>query len=163
MSHHDERTFVMVKPDGVQRGLIGDIVSRFEERGLKLVGAKFTRIDQELAHEHYGEHEDKPFFDDLVDFITSGPVFAMVWEGADAVRQVRSMVGETHPAESPPGTIRGDYGLDLTQNVIHASAPEEEDDDGPPNEREIDLFFDSEELVDWDLDSATWVYEDEEH
>ena len=86
MSHHDERTFAMVKPDGVQRGLIGEIVSRFEDRGLKLVAGKFIQIDEELAHEHYGDHEDKPFFDGLVEFITSGPVFAMVWEGADATR-----------------------------------------------------------------------------
>ena len=93
MSHHDERTFVMVKPDGVQRGLIGDIVSRFEERGLKLVAAKFTRIDEDLAHEHYGEHEGKPFFEGLVEFITSGPVMAMGWEGADATRQVRRRMG----------------------------------------------------------------------
>src|SRR6056297_2861462 len=149
MSHHDERTFVMVKPDGVQRGLIGEIVSRFEQRGLKLVGAKFMRIDEELAHEHYGEHEGKPFFEGLVEFSTSGPVFAMVWEGADATHQVRNMVGETDPAESPPGTIRGDFGLDLGHNVIHASA---HDDEGA-NEREIDLFFDSEELVDWGLDA----------
>ncbi|PSQ56948.1 nucleoside-diphosphate kinase [Halobacteriales archaeon SW_8_68_21] len=149
MSGHDERTFVMIKPDGVQRGLIGEIVSRFEDRGLKLVGAKFMQIDEELAHEHYGEHEGKPF-------ITSGPVFTMVWEGADATRQVRAMVGETDPAESAPGTIRGDYGLDLGHNVIHASDHEDEG----ANEREIDLFFDEEELVDYDLDTAAWVYED---
>ncbi|WP_348610515.1 nucleoside-diphosphate kinase [Halobaculum rarum] len=152
----DERTFVMVKPDGVQRGLIGDIVSRFEQRGLKLVGAKFMQIDKELAHEHYGEHEDKPFFEGLVEFITSGPVFAMVWEGADATRQVRTMMGETDPAESPPGTIRGDFGLDLGHNVIHGSDHEDEG----ANEREIGLFFDEDELVDWDLDAADWVYED---
>jgi nucleoside-diphosphate kinase len=157
MSHHDERTFVMVKPDGVQRGLIGEIVSRFEARGLKLVGGKFMQISEELAHDHYGEHEGKPFFDGLVEFITSGPVFAMVWEGADATHQVRKMVGETDPAESPPGTIRGDFGLDLGQNVIHASDHEDEG----ANEREIGLFFDDEELVDWEHDAATWIYEDE--
>ncbi|RDI72801.1 nucleoside-diphosphate kinase [Halopelagius longus] len=156
MSHHDERTFVMVKPDGVQRGLVGDIVSRFEDRGLKLVAGKFMQIDDELAQEHYGEHEDKPFFDDLVGFITSGPVFAMVWEGADATRQVRSMVGETDPAESAPGTIRGDYGLDLGRNVIHASDHEDEG----ANEREISLFFDDDELVDYDRVDETWLYED---
>nr|WP_231899245.1 nucleoside-diphosphate kinase [Halorubrum trapanicum] len=149
----------MVKPDGVQRGLIGEIVSRFEDRGLKLVAGKFVRLDEELAKEHYGEHEDKPFFDGLVDFITSGPVFAMVWEGADATRQVRAMVGETDPTESPPGTIRGDFGLDLGHNVIHASDHEDEG----ANEREIDLFFDDEELVDYDLDTSAWVYEDEDH
>ena len=152
---NDERTFVMVKPDGVQRGLIGEIVSRFEDRGLKLVGAKFMQIDEELAHEHYGEHEGQPFFEGLVEFITSGPVFAMVWEGADATRQVRKMMGETDPAESPPGTIRGDLGLDLGHNVIHGSDHEDEG----ANEREIELFFDDSELVDWELDAADWVYE----
>ena len=156
MSHHDERTFVMVKPDGVQRGLIGEIVSRFEDRGLKLVGGKFVRIDEDLAHDHYGEHADKPFFDDLVAFITAGPVFAMVWEGADATRQVRAMVGETDPAESDPGTIRGDFGLDLGRNVIHASDHEDEG----ANEREIDLFFDDDELLNYERIDAAWLYED---
>ena len=150
-----ERTFVMVKPDGVQRGLIGDIVSRFEDRGLKLVGGKFMQIDEDLAQEHYGEHEDKPFFDDLVDFITAGPVFAMVWEGQDATRQVRNMMGETDPAESAPGTIRGDFGLDLGRNVIHGSDHEDEG----ANEREIELFFDDEELVEWERIDETWLYD----
>jgi len=151
----DEQTFVMVKPDGVQRGLIGDIISRFEQRGLKLVGAKALQIDRELAEAHYEEHQDKPFFDDLVEFITSGPSFAMVWEGKDATRQVRHMVGETDPAESPPGTIRGDYGLDLGRNLIHASDHE----DVGSNEREIELFFDDEELLDYDLTIDEWQYE----
>ncbi|MFW6321977.1 MAG: nucleoside-diphosphate kinase [Halohasta sp.] len=152
---NDERTFVMVKPDGVQRGLIGEIISRFEHRGLKLVGAKALRMDEELAHEHYAEHEDKPFFEGLVEFITSGPVFAMVWEGKDATRQVRRMVGETDPAESPPGTIRGDYGLDLGRNLIHASDHE----DPGSNEREIDLFFDDDELLDYEQATDEWQYE----
>ncbi|WP_254830822.1 nucleoside-diphosphate kinase [Haloglomus salinum] len=156
MSHHDERTFVMVKPDGVQRGLIGEVVSRLEDRGLKLVGAKFMQIDRALAEEHYGEHEDKPFFDDLVEFITAAPVFAMVWEGADATRQVRRMMGTTDPAEAQPGTIRGDLGLDLGQNVIHGSDHEDEG----ANEREIALFFDDEELVDWEQSDEGWLYED---
>jgi len=154
MSDH-ERTFVMVKPDGVQRGLIGEIVSRFEDRGLKLVGAKFMQIDQDLAEDHYGEHEGKPFFEGLVDFITSGPVFAMVWEGQDAIRQVRSMMGETDPADSAPGTIRGDLGLDLGRNVIHGSDHEDEGS----NEREIDLFFDEDELVEWESVDESWLYE----
>jgi nucleoside-diphosphate kinase len=145
----------MVKPDGVQRGLIGEIISRFEERGLKLVGAKFMQIDQDLAEDHYGEHEDKPFFDDLVDFITAGPVMTMVWEGQDATRQVRNMMGETDPAESAPGTIRGDLGLDLGRNVIHGS----DNEDPGANEREIDLFFDDEELVEWERIDETWLYE----
>ena len=152
---NDERTFVMVKPDGVQRGLIGEIISRFEQRGLKLVGAKAMRIDDELAKQHYAEHEDKPFFEGLVDFITSAPVFAMVWEGKDATRQVRRMVGETDPAESPPGTIRGDYGLDLGRNLIHASDHE----DPGSNEREIELFFDDDELLDYEQVTAEWRYE----
>jgi nucleoside-diphosphate kinase len=150
-----ERTFVMVKPDGVQRGLIGEVVSRFEDRGLKLVAAKFMRIDEELAHEHYAEHEDKPFFDDLVEFITSGPVMAMVWEGNDAVRQVRKMMGETSGLEAEPGTIRGDYGLSLQNNIVHGSDHE----DPGANEREISLFFDDDELVEWDADETAWLYE----
>jgi nucleoside-diphosphate kinase len=155
MSEDTERTFVIVKPDGVQRGLVGDIISRFEDRGLKLVGAKFIQIDQDLAEDHYGEHEDKPFFDDLVDFITAGPVMAMVLEGQDAVSQVRTMMGETDPAESAPGTIRGDFGLDLGRNVIHGS----DDEDPGANEREIDLFFDEDELVGWERIDETWLYE----
>ena len=154
MSDH-ERTFVMVKPDGVQRGLIGEVTGRLEDRGLKLVGAKFVQIDEELAAEHYAEHEDKPFFDDLTEFITSDPVMAMVWEGHDATRQVRSMMGATDPAESAPGTIRGDLGLDLGRNVIHGSDHE----DPGANEREIDLFFDEDELVDWERIDETWLYE----
>jgi nucleoside-diphosphate kinase len=156
MSHHDERTFVMVKPDGVQRGLVGEVISRLEDRGLKLVGAKFMQIDEDLAQEHYGEHEGKPFFEGLVEFITSGPVMAMVWEGADATRQVRKMMGETDPAESAPGTIRGDLGLDLGRNVIHGSDHE----DPGSNEREIDLFFDEDELVDYERADEGWLYED---
>jgi len=149
-----ERTFVMVKPDGVQRGLVGEIVSRFEERGLKLVAGKFVRIDRDLAEEHYGEHEDEPFFEDLVGFITSGPVMAMVWEGQDAVAQVRAMMGETDPADSAPGTIRGDLGLDLGRNVIHGS-----DTEPGSAEREIELFFDDEELVEYERIDEPWLYE----
>ncbi|WP_331233559.1 nucleoside-diphosphate kinase [Natronorarus salvus] len=149
-----ERTFVMVKPDGVQRGLIGEIVSRFESRGLKLVAGKFMVIDDDLAREHYGEHEDKPFFEDLTEFITSGPVFAMVWEGQDAVAQVRTMMGETDPAESAPGTIRGDFGLDLGRNVVHGSDTEE-----GSAEREIDLFFEERELVEYERIDEPWLYE----
>ena len=149
-----ERTFVMVKPDGVQRGLIGDIVSRFEDRGLKLVGAKLMEIDQALAEEHYAEHTDKPFFEDLTDFITAGPVFAMVWEGQDAIAQVRTMMGATDPADSDPGTIRGDFGLDMGRNVIHGS-----DTEPGSAEREIELFFDEAELEDYDRIDEPWLYE----
>lgn len=149
-----ERTFVMVKPDGVHRGLIGKIITRFEERGLTLVGAKFIQLDDDLAKEHYREHEDKPFFDDLVDFITADPVIAMVWKGDDAVHLVRNMIGATDPAESTPGSIRGDFGIDLGRNVIHAS-----DEEPGSNEREIELFFDEEELHDWEQVDESWVYE----
>jgi nucleoside-diphosphate kinase len=149
-----ERTFVMVKPDGVQRGLIGDVVSRFEDRGLKLVAGKFVQIDRDLAERHYAEHEDRPFFDDLVGFITSGPVFAMILEGQDAIAQVRSMMGETDPAESAPGSIRGDFGLDLGRNVVHGS-----DTEPGSAEREIDLFFDDDEIVEWERIDETWLYE----
>jgi nucleoside-diphosphate kinase len=156
VSHHDERTFVMAKPDAVQRGLVGDIISQLESKGLKLVAGKFMQIDEELAHEHYAEHEDKPFFDGLVEFITSGPVFAMVWEGADATRQVRRLMGDTDAQEAAPGTIRGDLGNDLGHNLIHGSDHEDEG----ANEREIDLFFEEHELIDWERDTSSWVYED---
>ena len=149
-----ERTFVMVKPDGVQRGLIGEIISRFEDRGLKLVGGKFMQIDDELAREHYAEHIDRPFFEDLKSFITADPVFAMVWEGQDAVAQVRTMMGETDPADSAPGTIRGDFGLDLGRNVVHGS-----DTEPGSAEREIELFFDDDELLDYERIDETWLYE----
>jgi nucleoside-diphosphate kinase len=149
-----ERTFVMAKPDAVQRGLVGEIVSRLESRGLKLVGAKLVHVDRGLAEEHYGEHEGKPFFADLVSFITSGPVLAMVWEGQDAVAQVRAMMGETDPADSAPGTIRGDLGLDLGRNVVHGS-----DTEPGSAEREIDLFFSDDELVSYERVDEAWLYE----
>ncbi|MFB6354530.1 MAG: nucleoside-diphosphate kinase [Halobacteriales archaeon] len=155
MSDPDERTFVMAKPDAVQRGLVGEIVSRLEDRGLKLVGGKFMRIDRDLAEDHYAEHEGKPFFEDLVEFIIAGPVFAMVWEGQDAVAQVRAMMGATDPAEAAPGTIRGDYGLDLGRNVVHGA-----DTEPGSNEREIELFFDDDELVDYERIDEAWLYED---
>jgi nucleoside-diphosphate kinase len=150
-----ERTFVMAKPDAVQRGLVGELIQRLEERGLKLVGCKMITIDDELAREHYDEHVDEPYFDDLRNFITSGPVVPMVWEGEDATRQVRGMIGETDPAEAAPGTIRGDYALDLGRNVVHAADHEDEG----ANEREIDLFFDEAEIQDYERIDATWLYE----
>src|SRR6056297_274173 len=141
-----ERTFVMVKPDGVQRGLISEILERFENRGLKIVGAKFMQMDRELAEQHYAEHTDKPFFDDLVEFVTSGPVVPMVWEGQDATRQVRQMIGATDPLDAEAGTIRGDYALDLGRNVVHAADHEDEG----ANEREISIHFDEDELVSYE-------------
>ncbi len=145
----------MVKPDGVQRGLIGEIVSRLEDRGFTMVAGKFMQIDDELAREHYAEHVDKPFFDDLTSFITAGPVFAMVWEGDDVTRQVRQMMGATDPAEAAPGTIRGDFAVDLGRNVIHGS----DNEDPGANEREIELFFDSSELIEYERIDDSWLYE----
>ncbi|MYL48466.1 nucleoside-diphosphate kinase [Halobacillus litoralis] len=147
-----EKTFLMVKPDGVQRNLIGDITARFERKGFKLAGAKLMAIPTELAEEHYGEHKEKPFFGELVDFITSGPVFAMVWEGEDVIATARTMMGATKPSEAAPGTIRGDYGVTVGKNVIHGSDSKES------AEREIGLFFDEKELVDYEKDSLNWIY-----
>ncbi|RBN38293.1 nucleoside-diphosphate kinase, partial [Priestia megaterium] len=136
-----QKTFLMVKPDGVQRSIIGEVISRFEKKGFQLVGAKLMHISQELAETHYGEHKEKPFFGELVKFITSGPVFAMVWEGENVISVSRQMVGKTNPQEALPGTIRGDYGLIVDKNIIHGS-------DSPESaEREISLFFESEELT----------------
>ncbi len=146
-----ERTYIMVKPDGVQRNLIGEIVSRFEKKGFKLVAAKLMTVSREIAETHYGEHKNKPFFGELVDFITSGPVFAMVWEGENVIKIARAMMGATNPAEAAPGTIRGDYGISVGMNVIHGS-------DSPESaEREINLFFTEEELNDYEKTVNKWV------
>jgi len=147
-----EKTFLMVKPDGVQRQLIGEIVARFERKGLQLAGAKLMTISKELAEQHYGEHKGKPFFGELVEFITSGPVFAMVWQGENAIEICRQMMGKTNPKEALPGTIRGDYGMIVGKNIIHGS-------DSPESaEREINLFFKEEELVTYNREIETWVY-----
>src|SRR5690625_1747610 len=114
-----KKTFIMIKPDGVQRNLIGRIMNRFEEKGFKLVGAKLMNINEDLAKKHYAEHDGKPFFTELIDFITSGPVFAMVWEGENIINIARLMIGATNPQEALPGTIRGDYGMTVSRNVIH--------------------------------------------
>jgi nucleoside-diphosphate kinase len=135
-----EKTFVMVKPDGVQRGLIGEIVSRFEQKGLKIVAAKLISVSEDLAKEHYGEHKERPFFKDLVNFITSSPVFAMVLEGDNAVTVARTLMGKTNPVESAPGTIRGDFGLTIGMNMIHGS------DSTESAAREISLWFHNETL-----------------
>ncbi|MEK3953317.1 nucleoside diphosphate kinase [Psychrobacillus psychrotolerans] len=146
-----EKTFLMVKPDGVQRNLIGEIVGRFEAKGFQLVGAKLMQIPTELAEEHYGEHKERPFFGELVEFITSGPVFAMVWEGENVISTARLLVGATNPKESAPGTIRGDFALTVGKNIIHGSdAPESA-------EREIGLFFKQEELVSYKKDANNWI------
>jgi len=148
-----ERTFIMVKPDGVQRGLAGEIISRFEKRGFKLVGLKLMQISRELAEKHYGEHQGKPFFEGLVNFITSGPVVAMVWEGKDVIATARDMMGATNPLKAQPGTIRGTYGIDVGRNVIHGS-------DSPESaQREIALFFKEEELINYNKTIDAWIYE----
>jgi nucleoside-diphosphate kinase len=146
-----EQTFLMVKPDGVQRNLVGEIVSRFEKKGFQLAGAKLMTISKELAEQHYGEHKERPFFGELVSFITSSPVFAMVWEGDNVIATARKMMGATNPQESDPGTIRGDYGVQVSQNIIHGS-------DSPGSaEREIGLFFQKDELVTYDKTINPWV------
>ena len=148
-----ERTLVLVKPDGVQRGLIGSIISRLEQRGLKLVGLKLMQVDDSLARKHYGEHVDRPFFDGLVDFITSAPVVAMVWESNDAVEAVRNTMGQTNPTTSPPGTIRGDLGLDIGRNLVHGS------DSLESAQREVSLFFGDGELLDYERSNDRWIKE----
>lgn len=147
-----EKTFLMVKPDGVQRNLVGSIVKRFEEKGFTLVGSKLMQISNDLAETHYGEHKERPFFGELVEFITSGPVFAMVWEGEDVIKTARTMMGATNPQEAAPGTIRGDYGITVGKNIIHGS------DSTESAEREINLFFTEEELVSYTKQDDTWIY-----
>lgn len=147
-----EKTFLMVKPDGVERQVIGEIVSRFEKKGLKLIGAKLMKIPTQLAEQHYQEHKGKAFYDELVQFITSGPVFAMVWQGENAIEITRQMMGKTNPKEALPGTIRGDFGMSVGKNVIHGS-------DSPASaEREIQLFFKPEELVEYNRAIDKWIY-----
>lgn len=148
-----ERTFLAVKPDGVQRGLVSEIIGRFERKGFKLVGLKLMQVTRELAETHYGEHKGKPFFEGLVSFITSGPIVAMVWEGPAVIATARKMMGATNPANADSGTIRGDFSVDIGRNVIHGS-------DGVESAaREIGIFFKPEELVSWDRAGESWVRE----
>lgn len=130
-----EQTFVMVKPDGVARGVVGEVISRFERKGLKLEKMRMLLIEEDLAGRHYAEHTEKPFFGELVEFITSGPVVAMQWSGESAVSVARTLMGTTNPAEAAPGTIRGDFGLIMTNNIVHGS------DSPASGERELSLFF----------------------
>ncbi len=147
-----ERTYCMVKPDGVQRNAVGEVIARFERRGIKIVGLKMMRIPQATAEKHYAEHKEKPFFKDLVDFITSGPVVAMVLEGENVISMVRGMMGATNPKDSAPGTIRGDFGITIDKNVIHGS-------DSPESAaREIGIFFKPEELVEYNKCGQEWIY-----
>jgi len=148
-----ERSFVMLKPDAVLRRLMGTVLTRFEERGLKLVAAKMMAISEDLAKEHYGEHKEKPFFNDLVSYITSAPVLAMVIEGDECISLIRKMVGATNPKEADLGTIRGDYALDTGRNIIHAS-------DSPASaKREIALFFEDSEINGYVLPDESLIYE----
>ena len=150
-----ERTLVLVKPDGVQRGLIGEVIGRLERRGLKLVGLKLVQVSDELARRHYGEHVDRPFFPGLVRFITSSPVVAMAWEADGAVEIVRNTLGATNPASAPPGTVRGDLGIDIGRNLVHGS------DSLESAQRELELFFEAAELVDYDRSIDPWTKEPE--
>ncbi len=143
----------MIKPDGVQRCLIGQVVQRFEQKGFKMVGMKLMTISKELAGEHYKEHVGKGFYNSLMEYITSGPVMAMVLEGKDVVSAVRTVVGKTNPLEASPGTIRGDFGIETGRNIIHAS------DSVPSSDREIGLFFKPEELQDYERIDNVWLYE----
>ncbi len=149
-----ERTLILVKPDGMQRGLAGEIISRLESRGLRIVGLRMLRVDEALAKRHYAEHEGKPFFAGLIDYITSSPIIAAVLEGTQAIEVVRKTIGATNPAEAEPGTIRGDLGIELGRNLIHGS-------DGPESAaREIALFFDESQMFDYERDVDRWIFED---
>jgi len=148
-----ERTLVLVKPDGVQRGLVGEVIARLERRGLRLVAAKFMNVSKSLAETHYAIHKGKPFYDGLISYITSAPVMAMAWEGPNAVAAVRQTMGATRPTEAAPGTLRHDFALEVGRNLTHAS-------DEPANgEKEVSLWFKKEELVDWKREVDKWIFE----
>ena len=148
-----ERALVLVKPDAMQRGLAGTILQRLEQRGLRLVALKLMQVDTPLARRHYAEHEGKPFFPALVDYITSAPVIAAVFEGDSATAAVRASVGATNPAQAAAGTIRGDFGLEVGRNLVHAS------DSPESGERETALFFRDEELIAWSRATDRWISE----
>lgn len=149
-----ERSLVLVKPDGVQRALVGEVISRLERRGLKLVAAKFLQVSQELAEEHYAIHKGKAFFPGLLEYITSAPVMAMVWEGPNAIGAIRQTMGATRPWEAAPGTVRHDFALEVGRNITHAS-------DSPENgEKEAMLWFKKNEILNWSRDMDKWVIEE---
>jgi len=148
-----EKSFVMMKPDAVARRLMGKVLNRFEDKGLKIIAMKLIHIDEALAKTHYGEHSEKPFFNDLVSYITSSPSLAMVIEGDDAISLIRKIVGATNPKEADLGTIRGDYAMDMGRNIIHAS------DSVESAKREISLFFNEDEICEYDLSDNIWLYE----
>ena len=148
-----QRTFIMIKPDGVQRGLVGEVIARFEKKGYKLVAMKFLTASKEHVETHYEEHRGKKFFDGLVEYVTSGPVVPMVWEGGDIIEGSRNVIGATNPTSATPGTIRGDLAIEVGRNIVHGS-------DKPESaEKEINHWFKQEELAGWDHHSTTWVYE----
>ncbi len=148
-----EKTFVLLKPDAVQRQLIGEIISRFERTGLKIIAMNFVQITEEFAGKHYAVHKERPFFNDLINYITSGPVVAMVIEGVRAIEVVRKLVGITNPVEAAPGTIRGDFALQIGRNLVHAS-------DSPDTaQTEIELWFDKDILVSYDRALEKWIFE----
>ena len=148
-----ERTFIAIKPDGVQRGLISEIIGRFERKGFKLVGLKQLIPSKELAQKHYGVHKDRPFFGDLVEFISSGPVIAMVWEGEGVILNARKLIGATKPLEAEPGTIRGDLAIDIGRNIIHGS------DGSETAAFEINLWFEDSEINEWKTSDHIWRVE----
>ena len=148
-----ERTFIMIKPDGVQRNLVGEIVSRFETKGFTLIGMKLMQVSRELAEKHYGVHKERPFFGSLVEFIISAPVVAMVWEGDGVVASARKLIGATNPLTAEPGTIRGDLAVSIGRNIIHGSDAIE------TAQSEITLWFKEEELVSWEPTTKPWLYE----
>jgi len=148
-----ERTLVLAKPDAMQRGLAGEVIGRLERRGLKIVGMKLMRIDEALARRHYAEHDGKPFFAGLVEYITSAPVVAVVFDGPSAVQAVRTAIGSTNPADATPGSIRGDFALERGKNLVHAS------DSVESGQRECALFFKPDEIIDWERDSDPWIHE----
>merc|ERR1711894_335985 len=153
MAANQERTYLMIKPDGVQRGLVGDIIKRFEAKGFKLVAMKFVQPTEELLKQHYADLSERKFFPGLVKYMASGPVVAMVWEGLNAVKTGRVMLGETNPADSKPGTIRGDFAVQVGRNICHGSDAVESAN------HEIALWFKPEELVSWESAQKDWVYE----
>lgn len=145
------QTFVMVKPDGVQRALVGEVMGRLEQKGFRLAALKMLIIPRSMAETHYQEHRERDFFPQLIDFITSGPVVAMVWEGEEVVQAVRTLMGKTNPLEAAPGTIRGDFGVSVNHNIVHGSDSEES------AQREVALFFDHREIVAWEPARQRWI------
>ena len=148
-----ERTLILIKPDAMQRGLAGDIMARFEHRGLRLAGLRLLKVDRAMAQKHYAEHVGKPFFKGLVDYITSSPIIAAVYEGTNAVAAARQLMGSTRPTEATPGTIRADFGLEVGRNLVHGS------DSVASAKREIGIFFPGERLLTWKRDVDPWVFE----